>query len=84
MSEIIKISENQQRDLRIVTSEIINLQKQAQAMVLNYSIELGRRLTEAKSMVGHGEWGNYLKNELGYSQSTANGLMQVFRECSDR
>ncbi|HBW36526.1 MAG TPA: hypothetical protein DEF89_14945, partial [Desulfosporosinus sp.] len=49
-------------------------------MLLYSSVEIGRRLTEAKSMVNHGEWGKWLENSVSYSQSTANKLMRLFEE----
>lgn len=80
MSEIINVPMSRQRDLNTVTAEIRTLQGQAQRMVLEYAIEIGRRLTEAKSMVPHGEWGTYLQEELGFSKSTANNHMRLFAE----
>ena len=67
------------RTLDVIEMEIRVLQDQAQRVVLGYAIETGRRLEEAKAMVGHGNWGDWLK-KMGYSQSTANNLMRVFRE----
>lgn len=69
-----------ERDLGTVTVEIKTLHRQAQQMVLSYAIEIGRRLTEAKSLVEYGGWGAYIKEELGYSQSTANNFMRLFEE----
>ena len=66
-----------------VALEIRTLQRQAQGIILNYAIEIGRRLEEAKSMLPHGEWGAWLKRELDYSQSTAQNFMRVFREYGD-
>jgi len=31
-------------------------------------------------MVEHGQWGNWLKDSVDYSQSTANNLMRIFEE----
>ena len=31
-------------------------------------------------MLPHGRWGDYLKNEVAYSQSTAQNFMRIFRE----
>lgn len=70
----------QTRDLGTVTTEIRTLHRQAQQMVLSYAIEIGRRLVEAKAMVEYGGWGQYIKEELGYSQSTANNFMRLFEE----
>lgn len=67
-------------ELTAVTVEIKTLQRQAQQMVLTYAIEIGRRLTEAKALVEHGGWGTYIKETLGYSQSTANNFMRLFEE----
>lgn len=67
-------------ELTAVTVEIKTLQRQAQQMVLTYAIEIGRRLTEAKTLVEYGGWGTYIKETLGYSQSTANNFMRLFEE----
>lgn len=66
--------------LGVVAAEIRMLKGQAQQMALSYAVEIGRRLTEAKAMVPHGEWGEWLKREVDYSQSTAQNLMKVYRE----
>lgn len=71
------------RTVETVTLEIRTLQHQAQGIILNYAIEIGRRLEEAKAMLPHGEWGTWLKKELDYSQSTAQNFMRVFREYGD-
>jgi phage-related minor tail protein len=71
------------RTVETVTLEIRTLQHQAQGIILSYAIEIGRRLEEAKAMLPHGEWGNWLKKELDYSQSTAQNFMRVFREYGD-
>lgn len=67
-----------ERDLGTVTVEIRALHQQAQKMMLSYAIEIGRRLTEAKALVEHGGWGAYIKDQLGYSQSTANNMMRIY------
>ena len=68
------------RTVETVTLEIRTLQRQAQQVVLGYAIEIGRRLEEAKAMLPHGRWGEYLKQEVNYSQSTAQNFMRIFRE----
>lgn len=40
-------------------------------------IEIGNLLLEAKSKVPHGEWGNWLKENISFSHQTANKFMQV-------
>lgn len=75
MNEIIRA-----RDIEIVTAEIVTIKRQAQQVLITAAIEIGRRLTEAKAMVPHGEWGKYLEDQVEYSQSTANNLMKIYKE----
>lgn len=71
------------RDVGIIADEIRNLKAQAYTMGLVFAIEIGRRLEEAKQALPHGEWGNWLKNEVDFSQSKAENLMKLFREYGD-
>lgn len=71
------------RTPEIVAAEIRQLESQTVKMVLNNSIEIGKRLCEAKEMVPHGEWGKWLKEEINFSQSTANNLMKIYNEYGD-
>lgn len=77
-------NELEERTIQTVTFEIKSLHAQAQQVVLGYAIEIGRRLTEAKTMLEHGEWGNWLKDEVRFSKSTANNLMRIYDEFGDR
>ena len=76
-------SPQEERTAQTVALEIRTLQRQAQGIVLAYAIEIGRRLEEAKAMLPHGAWGDWLKRELDYSPSTAQNFMRVFREYGD-
>ena len=76
---VVDVPMRAQRSLATVTAEILSYQEAARRMVITYSIEIGRRLIEAKGMVDHGDWGRYLREELGFSQSTANNHMAMFR-----
>lgn len=69
-----------QRSIEVVEMEINTLVQQAQVMILNYAIEVGRRLTEAKSLLPHGEWGKWLEEKVNFSHSKANDLMKIFEE----
>jgi len=64
----------------MIATEINSIKEQTRKMVLFNTIEIGRRLVEAKAMIPHGEWGNWLKESVNYSQSTANNLMRIFKE----
>lgn len=67
-----------------LTTEIKTIQAQTKMIVLSAAVEIGRRLTEVKSMLPHGEWGAYIKKELDYSHSTANNFMRVYEEFGQR
>ena len=54
--------------------------EQTKQVVLFNSIEIGRRLTEAKAMVKRGTWGTWLKERVDYSQRTANNFMKIYQE----
>ena len=49
-------------------------------MVLGYAIEIGRKLVEAKAMLPYGQWGQWLKEEVEFSQSSAQNFMRIFEE----
>lgn len=68
------------RDISTITAEIKILQTQAVSMMMSYSIEVGRRLTEAKQLLKHGQWGEWLEKEVEFSQRTANDLMKIYAE----
>ena len=68
------------RTADIVAAEINSIKDQTRKMVLSNSIEIGKRLCEAKEMVEHGQWGQWLNERVDYSQSTAQNLMKIFQE----
>lgn len=68
------------RDIGVITAEIKEVKRQANNMALMYAIEIGRRLVEAKRVLAHGEWGEWLKKEVDFSQSSANNFMKLYNE----
>ena len=72
MSNIIEAG----RSLEQVTQGILVLSAQTVANIC----QIGKLLTEAKSMVGHGGWEKYLEEKVSYSQSTANNFMRLYQE----
>ena len=63
-------------NLNQIVSEIKFFENQA---VVSYW-EIGKRLSQAKSQVGHGNWENWVGNNLGYSTRTAGRLIQVYND----
>ncbi|MBO0962362.1 DUF3102 domain-containing protein [Neobacillus sp. MM2021_6] len=64
----------------MIATEINSIKEQTKKMLLVNSIEIGRRLVEAKTIVPHGEWGKWLEESVDYSKSTANNLMKIFNQ----
>jgi len=75
MSEITPV-----RSPEIIAAEINSIKAQTQQIMLQASIEIGRRLAEAKAAVGHGNWTKWLKQSVDYSERTATNLMRIFNE----
>ena len=65
-------------------SEIRYLSAQAKSMTVWFGVEIGKRLAEAKEMVGHGGWLDFLKTETEFSSSSANRFMQIAREYGNK
>ncbi len=68
------------RTLEVVAAEI----RTFTASMLNNIIEIGRRMCEAKAMLPYGKFGDWIKENTGYSRSTANNFMRVFQEYGAR
>ncbi|MBE6831694.1 MAG: DUF3102 domain-containing protein, partial [Ruminococcaceae bacterium] len=57
------------RDSVIIATEINTIKNRTKREVLTASIEIGQRLCEAKELVTHGEWEQWLHDSVDYSQS---------------
>lgn len=71
------------RTVDTVTAEIQLIQAQVQKIFYDAVIQIGTRLLEARELVPHGEWTNYLENRLGYKPSTAQNYMRIAKEFGD-
>lgn len=63
-----------------LVGEILMITQQTKQLVLMASIEIGRRLVEAKKLVKHGQWTAWLKERIDYSQRTANNFMKIYEQ----
>ena len=66
--------------LSTLAAEINTIKRQTQRIMLGASVEIGRRLVEAKGAVGHGNWGAWLESNVDYSERTAQNLIRIFQE----
>ncbi len=59
-----------------ITKEILRLKQQATQNI----IDIGLSLIKAKSALNHGEWLEWLSNEVDFTERTAQRMMMVARE----
>lgn len=64
-----------ERTLEVVAAEI----RGYTFSMLTNIVEIGRRLVEAKSMIKHGEFMNWTRENFGFSSSQTNNFMQLYR-----
>lgn len=64
------------RPIEIITQEIQFYKGQACMSM----VEIGKRLLEAKQCLPHGTWGAWLKDEVEFSERTAQNFMRIAKE----
>lgn len=75
MNEIINTTA---RTASTIAAEIRFIDQQAAKTCLNYIIEIGKRLVEAKALVEPGQWLKYIETEVKYEKSTAQNYMRLY------
>lgn len=60
-----------------IAMEIKVIVRQAHRVVCSAAIEIGERLIEAKKLVPHGEWEEYVSGRCGFKPRTAQAYMQI-------
>ena len=63
-----------------IAVEINVIKRRAAEGLLKDAIEIGRLLCEAKEAVPFGAWGDWLRDNVAYSTSTANDMMRLYNE----
>ena len=69
-----------ERTLPVIISEIKIIEQNTARVVLENGIQIGQRLQEAKEKVGHGGFGEWCRENLNYSQDTAQKFMRLAKE----
>lgn len=69
-----------ERSIETITTEILTLKQDAG----NAIIGIGQRLIEAKAMLSHGEWSQWLSEQVEFSERTATRFMRLAREWTNR
>ena len=70
----------QERTLPVIISEIHIIEHNVTRTALEGAVQIGSRLQEAKEKVGHGNFENWCRENLNYSQSTAERFMKLAAE----
>ncbi len=72
-----------ERSAEVIAVEI-NVEKRNTALtVMQAYIKIGGLLCEVKEQIPHGEFGQWLEDNVQYSVSTANNMMRVYREWAE-
>lgn len=61
-----------------LAAEINTIKAQTLAAVQNATLEIGKRLIQAKGAVGHGNWSAWLKENVDYSERTAQNIIAIY------
>lgn len=77
MSELI-------RDAATIAEEINAIKQEVRDTAIRGTIEIGKRLIEAKSLVPYGQWGKWLEENVDYSERTAQDAMRIAMEYGKR
>lgn len=80
MEELKKVEANEIVSVEILAAEINSIKEQTKKILLQSSIEIGKRLLMAKNQIDHGRWGEWVEENVNYSQRTASNLMKIFEE----
>lgn len=64
------------RGIAVITDEIVFYKNVGG----NAIIEIGKRLNEAKSQLSHGEWLDWLREKVDFSERTAQNFMRIAKE----
>ncbi|AMJ41711.1 DUF3102 domain-containing protein [Anaerotignum propionicum] len=74
MTNEIKVMQDD--EIKVMTKEFIRLKD----ATMNNVIKMGEILIKVKESLPHGKFGEWLENEVDFSQRTANQLMKITRE----
>ncbi len=69
-----------ERTPEVIAAEIRYIKERVASEVANGAFEIGRKLCEVKDKIPHGEWGQWLRDNVDYSETTAQDAMRLYPE----
>lgn len=79
MSEIINADYRivPERTPEVIRTEIKTIESQVCTFAIEGAIKIGRRLTELKDVIGHGNWLEWCENNLGYKERQVQRFIKI-------
>lgn len=71
-------------EVTVLEIEIKTIKTRTQKYMLESAIAIGEKLTQAKEIVPHGEWYLWLEEKVDFKKSTAENLMKIYKEYSNK
>lgn len=68
------------RTAEVIAGEINQIKAEVRDTVIRAAIEIGKKLKEAKALVPYGQWGDWLAENVDYSERTAQNYMAIADE----
>ncbi len=68
----------QENRLSVLAAEVRAIEEQVKGVALSGAVAIGKRLLEAKGLVPHGRFGEWLRLNVNYSERRAQDLMRLY------
>lgn len=73
-----------EQKLNQLAAEINAIKEQVRETVYLSTCRIGEKLLLAKGAVGHGNWGQWLKDNVDYSERTAQGIIAIYKNFNNK
>lgn len=74
------VEESKMVQEELLVARILQSKELAMNTFFQCALEIGKCLTDAKSIIKHGEWTNWLKERVQFSERTAQNYMRIYKE----
>jgi len=79
-----QVTDGQYKDINMLTAEINSIYRQTQETMLVNAVKLGRKLTEAKELLEHGQWRAWIEDNLVFGHDKADMLIKIYENYGSR